>query len=573
LKSSNELQQLLFSIDGRGYPAYKSIKGDYNFGRYILTIDHVQPDPFAPPSKSRIIISREEAGFPDELLDSKEKIIAVSDFLTRTFRNSINHFNSGINGTGKSGLLTIDRCGQEMLERTSVLIRRDRIEARFEIGLPAAGRRILGKAANNIFADIIPKIVDSALVYKNVDQEALKKQVNLIVDQEYIRRELKKRGLIAFIANGSILPRESGISDRPLKGGIPFKSPESLEVELVLPNRGLVKGMGIPEGITLIVGGGYHGKSTLLRALELGVYNHIIGDGRELAITVSDAVKIRAEDGRSVEKVNISPFINNLPNNKDTQKFTTENASGSTSQAANVMEALESGATVLLIDEDTSATNFMIRDWRMRQLVSKDKEPITPFIDKIRQLYKEHGVSAVLVVGGSGDYFDVADRVILMNKYVPEDVTKAAKEIAENDKDAAVKTDEIEKDTFGSFTPRIPLKSGFSNIARDDRIKSKGLYNIVLGKSVIDLSSLEQLIDDSQTNCIAVMLDYLRKNIFDDKISLSKAVDVLLKRIESAGLDSVSPYTGHPGNLALPRKFEICAAINRYRGLKVLLDE
>lgn len=573
LKNSNELQQLLFSIDGRGYSAYKGIKGEYDFGKYILTIDHVQADPFAPPSKSRIIISREEAGFPDELLNSKEKIIAVSDFLTRAFRNSINHFNSAINGTGKSGLLTIDRCGQEMLERTSVLIRRDRIEARFEIGLPAAGRRVLGKAASSIFIDVIPKIVDSALMYKNVDQKALKKQVDLIVDQEYIRRELRKRGLIAFIANGSILPRESGISDRPLlKDSIPFKSPESLEIELVLPNRGPVKGMGIPEGITLIVGGGYHGKSTLLRALELGVYNHIAGDGRELAITVRDAVKIRAEDGRSVEKVNISPFINNLPNNKDTQRFTTENASGSTSQAANVIEALEAGATVLLIDEDTSATNFMIRDWRMRQLVSKDKEPITPFIDKIKQLYKEHGVSTVLVVGGSGDYFDVADRVILMNKYVPEDVTKAAKEIAKRYGEAQ-KTDELENHAFGSFTPRIPLKSGFNKTGRDDRIKSKGLYNIAFGKSVIDLSSLEQLVDDSQTNCIAVMLDYLRKHILDDKITISEAVDVLLNRIENAGLDSISPYTGHPGNLALPRKYEICAAINRYRGLKVLLDE
>ena len=574
MKSSNELQQLLFSIDGRGYSAYKGIKGEYDFGKYILTIDHVQPDPFAPPTKARIIIACEEAGFPDELLNSKEKIIAVSDFLTRTFRNSINLFNSGINGTGKSGLLTIDRCGQEMLERTSVIIKNNRIEVRFEIGLPAAGRRVLGKAANHIFADIIPKIVDRALMYKNIDQAALKKQIDLIIDQEYIRKELKKRGLIAFIANGSILPRESGVSDRPLlKGGIPFKSPESLEIELDLPNRGPVKGMGIPEGITLIVGGGYHGKSTLLRALELGVYNHIMGDGRELAITVSDAVKIRAEDGRSVEKVNISPFINNLPNNKDTQRFTTENASGSTSQAANVMEALETGATVLLIDEDTSATNFMIRDWRMRKLVSKDKEPITPFIDKVRQLYSEHGVSTVLVVGGSGDYFDVADRVILMNKYIPEDVTKAAKEIAKSDGDAVERADEIEKNAFGNFTPRIPLRSGFAKSGRDDRIKSKGLYNIIFGKSVIDLSSLEQLVDDSQTNCIAVMLDYLRKHILDDKMSISEAVDVLLKRVESAGLDSISPYTGHPGNLALPRKYEICAAINRYRELKVLLAE
>lgn len=74
--------------------------------------------------------------------------------------------------------------------------------------------------------------------------------------------------------------------------------------------------MGIPEGVTLIVGGGFHGKSTLLQALERGVYHHIAGDGREMVITRQDAVKVRAEDGRNIEKVNISAFINNLPAKK-----------------------------------------------------------------------------------------------------------------------------------------------------------------------------------------------------------------------------------------------------------------
>ena len=101
--------------------------------------------------------------------------------------------------------------------------------------------------------------------------------------------------------------------------------------------------MGIRKGITLIVGGGYHGKSTLLKALEAGVYNHIAGDGREFVITDDTAFKLRAEDGRSITGVDISPFIKNLPNKKDTVHFSTEDASGSTSQAANLMEALESG--------------------------------------------------------------------------------------------------------------------------------------------------------------------------------------------------------------------------------------
>ena len=309
MKNHHELEKLLMSIDGRGYSAYKEIKGAYDFGTYQLFVDHVQADPYAPPSKSHIVINCDITGIPNDLLDSKDKITAVSDFLTRVFWKNIQHLNKGISGIRGSGLLLIDHCGQEMLERTAVLIKNNRIEVRFEIGLPAVGRRVLGKAANRIFQEILPKIVDRSLFYRNIDQKALKNQVNLIMDQMYIRKELERKGLVAFIGNGSILPRESGISDKLLsKGKIPFISPEKFEIEISLPYNGKITGMGIPRGITLIVGGGYHGKSTLLKALELGVYNHIPGDGREFVITRQDAVKIRAEDGRNVEKVNIKYF-------------------------------------------------------------------------------------------------------------------------------------------------------------------------------------------------------------------------------------------------------------------------
>ncbi len=562
MKRYQDLHQLLLSIDRRGYPAYKEIRGDYDFGGFILSIDHVQADPYAPPSKSHISMKRSVAGIPDEMLDSKPRIIAVADFLTRAFQNAIRRHHSSAGGTGKSGMLTIDSCGQEILERTSVLIREDRIEVRFEVGLPAAGRRIMGKAADRIFTDMLPKAAESSLLFRNLDQAALRRQITGMLDQEFIR----KRKLVAFIADGSILPRESGVSDRPLPGGIPFQSPESLAVRMNLPSGKTVTGMGIPEGITLIVGGGYHGKSTVLKALERGIYPHIPGDGRELVVTRQDAVKIRAEDGRSLEKVNISPFINHLPGNKDTHAFTTENASGSTSQAANVMEALEAASRLLLIDEDTSATNFMIRDERMRKLVSGEKEPITPFIDKVRPLYRQLGVSTVLIVGGSGDYFDVADHIIMMDEYLPKDVTDAAKRIAAEDGSRGEWGSGAD---FGEITPRIPLKSSFSFSGKQDRLKSKGRYTILYGRETIDLSGLEQLVDNSQTNAIAVMLDFFRKRLLDDKMTLSQAVDRLYVQIGQSGLDSVSPYTGHPGNLALPRKQEFCFALNRYRGLKV----
>ena len=566
MKNYKELEKILFSMDGKSYSAYKSLKGEYKFPKYVLAIDHVQSDPYAPPSRMRIIMDRKISGIPYELTDTKEKNIAVSDFLTRNFYKEIQKNGNDSSGTGGSGRIFIDRCGQEILERTSVLIKEDKIEVRFEMGMPARGRRIMGKAAQKIIFEQLPKIVEKSIIYDNLKKEALKEQIILVLDQEYIRKVLKENKLVAFVAYDSILPRENGISDKPMKNAVKFKSPEKFEITLNLPSGKKVSGMGIPKGITLIVGGGYHGKSTLLAALERGIYNHIAQDGREFIISETDAVKIRAEDGRNVEKVNISGFINNLPGNKDTRTFSTENASGSTSQAANVAEALEYGTSLLLIDEDTSATNFMIRDGRMQKLVAKEKEPITPFIDRVKELYDNFRVSTILIVGGSGDYFDVANHVIMMDEYVPKDVTEKAKKIAKSDEN---KREFSPNDKFQGITQRIPLKKSFSQSGKLDKTKAKGKYSILYGKELIDISGLEQLVDDSQTNCIAVMIDYFKNKVLDEKLTLSQAADRIYEKIEKDGLDSISSYTGHPGNLALPRKQEFCGAVNRYRKLKI----
>ena len=511
-------------------------------------------------------MDRKICGIPCELTDTKDKNIAVSDFLTRNFYREIQKSGNDSTGTGGSGRIFIDRCGQEILERTSVLIKGDKVEVRFEMGMPARGRRIMGKAAQKIIFEQLPEIVEKSIIYDNLNKKALNEQVILVLDQEYARKMLKEKGLVAFVANDSVLPRESGVSDKPMKNAVKFKSPEKFEITLKLPNGKEISGMGIPKGITLIVGGGYHGKSTLLAALERGVYNHIAQDGREFIISESDAVKIRAEDGRNVEKVNISGFINNLPQNKDTRAFSTENASGSTSQAANVAEALEYGTSLLLIDEDTSATNFMIRDGRMKKLVAKEKEPITPFIDRVKELYDNFGVSTILIVGGSGDYFDVANHVIMMDEYVLKDVTEKAKEIAKSDEN---KREFSPNDKFQGITQRIPLKKSFSQSGKLDKTKAKGKCSILYGKELIDISGLEQLVDDSQTNCIAVMVDYFKNKVLDEKLTLSQAADRIYEKIEKEGLDSISSYTGHPGNLALPRKQEFCGTVNRYRKLKI----
>ena len=563
------LIQNLKRIDGKSYQAYKDIAGKYVFPDFQLYIDHVQGDPFASPSHIRVRVPAEQAGFPEEMWNSRPRRTGLEDYLARRLAGEIRNNPKEYSGTGKSGMIFVDSGSQEILQRTAAVVNPEFVEARLSVGLPAFGRKIAGKHALSMFTIELPEAVKKSLYYLNLPGETLQEYVFIKEDQEFIRKELLARKLVAFVANGSVLPRETGVSDLPLKGSvIPFQSPPELEIELILPNWGRVRGMGIPEGVTLIVGGGYHGKSTLLKAVERGVYDHIPGDGRELVITRDNAVKIRAEDGRRVEKVDITPFINNLPHGRDTTAFSTEDASGSTSQAANIIEALEAGAGALLLDEDTSATNFMIRDARMQELVAKDKEPITPFVDKVRQIYSGLGVSTILVMGGSGDYFDVADLVIMMDEYKPSDITGRAGEIA-----AAKPTERSPEGgwKFGSIKQRIPLQQGFQpRRGNKIRVDAKGLFTIIFGNTTIELAFLEQLIDASQTRAIADMILYLSKKWVDNQRTLTEIVDSVYQEIMEKGLDILSPYFGkHPGDYAMPRRPEVLGAINRLRTLKI----
>ena len=567
MRTAADLKRILHKIDGRGYKAYKDIEGEYDYGYYTLFVDHAQGDPFASPSKVRVLVHQKIAEFPRDTYRNKSREVALRDFITRRFLDASRRFCRGSRGTGKSGIILIDRPRQEILERTSVFVTGEYVEARFVMGLPAFGRRIAGSHAESMFSEELPQIVEASLFYKSLSEKTLHNHIETAEDADFLRDQLNHLSLVAFVADGAVLPRATGVDPRPLTEGrvVPFETPESLKMKVELPNRGTITGMGIPKGVTLIVGGGYHGKSTLLRSLELGVYNHIPGDGRELVVTNPYTVKIRAEDGRRIEKVDISPFIANLPFGKDTQAFSTEDASGSTSQAANIIEALEVGAQLLLIDEDTSATNFMIRDQRMQELVSKDKEPITPFIDKVRQLYQDLGVSTILAIGGSGDYFDVADRVICMVEYKPYDLSRQAHTIAQ--KHRAGRSPEGGQ-YFGRVTERIPLAQSFdpSKGRREVKISSKGLQSIVFGTHTIDLGAVEQLVDISQTKAIGDAIYYATKYM-DERRTLGQIVSAVLRATAEKGLDVL----GHrpAGDYAAFRGMEFAGAINRLRTLSV----
>lgn len=568
MKSSEDLRQLLFQVNRKSYPAYKDTRGAYAFPGYILSIDHVQGDPFAAPSKLSIKVNGQQAAFPKQLYHTKETRIALQDYLIRQFHQKIERFNFKAKGSGKSGLISITRCRQEVIERTACTLSPSTgdLTVRFEVGFPANGRTINSQELIKIFFDFLPVCVRESLYYKNLNAKELQKVCHLAEDQTYIRSQLPVLGLTAFVANGAILPRESGVSPRPMKNGIPFVSPASMEVTLRLPNHGPIKGMGIPKGITLIVGGGYHGKSTLLEALELGVYNHIAGDGREYVITEADGVKIRAEDGRSIKHTDISLFINDLPNGRDTASFYSEDASGSTSQAANVVEAMEAGSRLLLIDEDTSATNFMIRDELMQRVVNRNQEPITPFIERVRWLSTAKEISTILVAGSSGSYFHVADKVIQMDHYRPADITEFAKKEAE---------------AFPAIRPSTPAKTepDYHRIIRPDssfrddrrmKMKSMGVDGISVNRENIDLRYLEQLADPEQVNSLAAVLRYAQTHIFNGRRTLQEAVAQLEKLLENQGLDFLAEGGRIPPNLAVPRSQEIFACLNRYRSLQII---
>ena len=562
MKSASDLKRELYRINGRGYKLYKDLEGQYKFDDYILSIDHVQGDPFASPSRVRAIVENKINKFPGKLFNEKYKKIALCDFLTRLFSKNIYKYGEKIFGSGKSGLLEISRCPQQILERTSIIIDNEKIEARFYVGFPARGRSVLSAELEKILFNILPNIVKNTLIYTNINNKALNERINLVQDQEFIRGELKNRKLVAFVANNSIPPRESGVSQKPLKDGKKFISPKELEVEFNTPNRGIIRGMGIPKGITLIVGGGYHGKSTLLKALELGVYNHIEGDGREFVITDDSALKVRAEDGRAITKTDISLFINNLPNGKDTVNFYTENASGSTSQAANIVEGIESGTKLFLIDEDTSATNFMIRDSIMQQLVARDKEPITPFIDVARSLYNKKGISTILVAGSSGDFFDIADLVIQMDNYEPFEVTEKAKALSNGNK-------EYSKDLDININfNRVMLKGTIESGPKGVKIKTLGKDGLSINKDNIDLRSVEQIVDSEQINTIGAIMKFVENRLMGRDLTLSEITDKMINEINN-NLISIDNTRGGYGSLAMVRKQELISAYNRFRKLKI----
>lgn len=561
----DRLRATLRRIDGRGYKAYEDIQGHYRGAFFKLFIEHVQPDPFAHPTRLRVQIQGRVADFPAALRDTPARRVALADLLARRLAEALGAGRREMEGA--RGTFSMSAGAQTIIPRTAVMLDADSLEARLTLGLPARGRRILGREATALLCDRLPGALESSLLTKAHAPEALEAWIRSADDRLALRAALEDRGLVAFVANGAILPRRSGDDDRPLgAGAVPFQSPASLEVEIPLRGGSSARGMGIPRGVTLIVGGGFHGKTTLLNAIARGVSDHIPGDGRELVVTLRDAVKVRAESGRSIAGVDISSFLGAVPGGDDTADFSTQNASGSTSQAASILESIEMGSRLLLLDEDTCATNFMVRDARMQALVPDEIEPITPFVDRVRPLFEGRGVSSILVMGGSGDYLDLADCVILMDGFRAEDVTERAAEVA-----SALPTGRRPRAHrgFGGVTPRCPDPGSLrpEKGRRDVRIDVRGRHTLLYGREAVDLSALEQLEEAPQTRAIGWAIHLMAMKHLRSSDSIRQAVEATAGEIERRGLDVLTPFP--VGDLALPRTLDIAAALNRLRQFRV----
>lgn len=567
----NELTSHLHAIDGRSYAAYKAIVGRYRSPLgWVLYIDRIQPDPYAPPTAIRVVLPLALTEADEHLTASPTRAVALRDYLARTLRELL-----------KGQAISIAPAGQEILERSSVNLHETwqddfstpafnapgpYLELRLRWSLPAFGREIAGRqAARNLNLDLARAIASLDLRESELGAEAWK-HCQVAEDHAALQEILVERGWVAFLADGANLARRSGVSQLPLEGGVPLTAPETLAQTVQLPHAGVVRGTAIPAGVTVIAGGGYHGKSTLLNAIARGIYPHIPGDGRELVATVPEAMAVRAADGRAVTGVDLRPFISHLPGrDADPAQFTTANASGSTSQAASIMESLElwgqPAQAALLLDEDTCATNLLIRDQRMRALVSSEREPITPLVDRIRALHRERGISTLIVMGGSGDYLDVADQVLIMDSYRLVDATAQARQVC----DSQPRVDTSLSD-FPLPARRLPQRPEAKRRG-PSRTRALGTQRLVLDRHEVDVADVSGLVDEGQALAVAWALRALLERHFDGRTSLSQALAQVAKRLDDVGLDALGE--AHPAFLVRPRLVDVGAAVNRLRSLQV----
>ena len=563
------LYQKIRSLNGKNYGLYKSLADKpWDFGDFALEFLHVQGDPYAPASRVLIKANLSMLGYAGEWGGTFERRLALSDFLYRKLGRLVQE-----RYPGKDAAVIFDTAGPEMLVRNSLWIDNGELRACLQVKLPGDGRKIQAELAAEILTMVLPDLVSAGLYYSKSDEVFLQEHYRVLAERKEILSQLDARGLCAFVPDGAVLPRASGLSEMPLEGAVPFVAPEEMAVTLNVCGRD-IRGMGIPKGVTVITGGAFHGKSTLLQALTRSVYPHIPGDGREGIVIDESALRVGVEDGRSVRGTDLSHFVRDLPGGVSTKDFNTLSASGSTSEAANLLEAMEAGSRTFLIDEDSSAVNFLIRDVRVRKLLGDDREPLIPLTDRIREISAQ-GYSFILVAGACGDYLDLADNIVIMANYKAE--------CAEFTPMSSWKTEGL----IGSTEPAEvqqprpfvaymqPLQKSVrptSAVERQVKVKLAGDTLLQIGFLVSDTSRLNTLVDRQQRFGAGFVLLNLLQNAASNAESgdasnagdsVAETIQKLYEKIQNVGFRNLPQ--GMSREMSLPRVVDIACVAFRLR--------
>ncbi len=491
--------------------------------------------------------------------------VFAEDYILRELSPIVNEYGKSMCNESKEiraqGDIRMQSVNNKIVRRTGVLYNNGKFVLKMWCRFPLIGvAAVSGKKSCRLITELL-KLLD--VWVENFDVNRLYKKSQIYINQCEIRKYLKDNDYVCFIKNGSILPREKE-NNVSKTDATPFQAPSTMEYTIKLKSGEILTGMVIAKGLTVITGGGYSGKTTIIDAIESGIYNHVEGDGREYVITEETALKVYAEDGRVVNNLDMSPFFKQEISEESIEDFSTEHASGSVSQAANIIEAVYAGSKLLLIDEDKSATNFMVRDKIMRKIINN--EPIIPLTDRIDELTKKMNIAVIMVIGAISEYFNYADKILLTEDYKLYDIS-----------------DNVEK------TDKIHIDDGICNWTKDRKIKSRigSMENcffrtvhaennrkIVLDNYTADVMSLTTITTNEQLNSLAFVMEKLLAKLDNDELKkdVSLAVEQIFANESKNNNEFAMMITRKDRWYEEIRNIDAICCINRMRGVKFCSD-
>lgn len=574
MKEKKSFYKIILEMDGKPISKYGELIENCDFGRFVLRCGDKAFDKEKAVAHFSVRVPQSLANFPLDLIESPLRRTALEDLILRSFSNELDL----ISGYDNSGVarkqITIADPAQKILPRSALEINEDYVEARIVIKLPfktlsygsGDARVIDGEAACDVFFNDLVNAVEQSMIYCNLDPERIDSALELMEDASHLRKELSTRGLTAFVRQGSLLSRMSDCDLPDYEDLNPLMVEESAEIDFEVPNGGSVRGLGIPTGLTVIIGEANAGRTDLMKALGDGIYNHVAGDGREMAISMTDTAAINSDTGRSVQRVDISPFF--AGEDSSLKSYSSNSADRFCSQAASFIEMIEAGARVLLLDESTSDPEFLSGDQRVSALLNSKKR--VSLVEIARQLVDELDIS-IIVAGGANvaEYLPLADNVFKIEAGKVANITEAVKS-----QDLPAPEQQHLADISRLLdVQRYIMPSSINATCGEKNVVVEAIDRDIFqfGRNSVDVSSASQIAGIYQTNTIGQVIYYARLRYIDGETPLQQVLDMIDRDLTKDGLAGLTPEVR--GDLARPRRYEIAAALNRLRAMRIARDK